>query len=307
MPGIFLAAPSAPAGPPPAPLLLPDGFDLFWDGWDGTRWELSSLERSAVSLQAGVRGLSMPPVDRYVSAGPAVAGSRWRGHRASERDVFWPLSVYAGLGQAWFDYDAAFWATMRPDKVGTWEVVQPNGTVRTLALRFVDDGAHTFDTDPGVLGWTTYGLTLVAEQPFWAGQPVKRTFAAPSPVQMFAGPGVINISSGHTLASATIPNLGEVDAWPVHTAHGPATSVEVGVGDAVVEIPFSIADGDWVRVDTAPTAQTAVDSTGADRTAELGEVGFAPVPPGTSVPLTLALVGAGRVDVDLVPLFHRAW
>ncbi len=61
------------------------GLQVTWTGWDGSVWELSSSDSPVWLTPEGTRGLSMPPVDRYTSEAPAVAGSRWRGYRVAGR------------------------------------------------------------------------------------------------------------------------------------------------------------------------------------------------------------------------------
>jgi len=302
---ILLAAPQPVALEPENPW---PGLYMTWTGWDDTVWELSE-DSSGVRLLAGTRGLSTPPFDHFTDDSPAVHGSRWRGYRSLERPVFWPLGVYGGGGtQEWLDYDRAFWRTLHPKRPGTWTVRQPSGETRTLRCRFrtVDDDA--LDVDPSLLGWGVYGVRLCAEQPFWQGQAITRSWQAAEPVDFFgAGAPSFSIGSGSTLDDASIDNTGDEPAWPVWTLHGPFTSVEVGVDGQVVEVPFALADGQSLTIDTAPTAQRAIDSAGVERTGELGEAQFAAVPAGTQVELSITMVGTGTVQAALVPLYHRAW
>lgn len=307
MTGVFLAAPSLVPTMPDAGHW--PGLEFTWTGWDGTIWNLAGGRPSGVALKPGVRGLSMPPLQRYTSGSPATAGSRWRGVRAQEREVFWPLGVYQITGsQEWLDYDRHFWRTLDPERPGVWTVTQPNGEARHLTCRFVDDGTHAFDIDPSRMGWTTYGITLVAEDPFWHGQPVNRTWSTTEATSFFgAGAPSFFISSSSVLATARIINPGDVDAWPVWTITGPTESVEVGVGDQIIEVPFGLLEGESLTIDASPTAQTAIDSHGVERTSELGRTEFAPIRPGQSEQLSLNMVGEGTVSATLTPRYYRAW
>ena len=301
---VLLAAPSAVTG---RPVDAWPGVRMTWEGWNGTVVDLTG-DDSGASLGGGVRGLSMPQSQRYASDSPSVAGSRHRGSRATDREVFWPLAVYNGLGsQEWIDWDAAFWRTMHPDKPGVWTVEQPSGQARSLRLRFIGDGNHSVGIDPSLMGWERYGIELLAEQPFWQGAPIIRSWKAEDPLPFFGGPGIITISSGSTLANATIDNPGDEAAWPVWTITGPCTSVSVGVAGRVVEVPFTLAAGEVLTIDTNPAAQTALMADGLERTAELGAADFAAVPPGESVALSTAMAGTGAVSVSVTPLYRRAW
>ncbi len=279
-----------------------------WTGWDDTLWRISGDPSSPVRLKAGVRGLDDPPWKRYSANSPSVAGTRYRGSVAEEREVFWPVGVYAAVDSTeWLALHRAFRRTLEPRRTGVWTVTQPDGEQRQLVLRYVGTGGHVSKTDPSRLGWERYGIDLVAEQPFWQGTPIVRSWKAEVPPQFFGGAGIITIASGSTLANAAIGNPGDEPSWPVWTITGPCTSVQVGVAGRVVVVPFTLAAGEVLVIDTDPSQQTAIMSTGVERTHELGAADFASVPPGESVALSLSMVGSGTVSASLTPLYHRAW
>lgn len=287
---------------------------MTWAGWDGSVWPLIYARGSGVSLRRGARGLNMPPVDRYSSTSPAVAGSRNRGSRTAERQVFWPVKIFSNAGsQAWVDVDRAFWRTMDPDRPGVWSVTSVDGTTRTLTCRFVSDGDHVLDLDPMLLGWQNYGITLVAEQPYWSGAEVARRWKTAGGTPFFGGVAggsgpPFYISSGSTMDTATISNPGDVDAYPTYTITGPTTSVSVGYAGNVVQMGV-IPAGQTRTIDTRPDRLTVVDQDGTDRWSELGALAQfdAPIPPGQEVALSLELAGTGDVSASLIPLYRRAW
>jgi hypothetical protein len=310
MASIFLAAPtfvSLPGG------LGPDqtAISHTWQAWDGTVWDLSS-GRSGVYLKAGVRGMTMPTMIRYTQKSPAVAGSIYRGTIPDERDVLWPLKVFRNSGsQDWINHNRAFWRTMHPEKTGTWVVTQPGGEYRTLTCRFVDDGqfawAGDVEVDPELAGFANYGISLVAEQPYWQGAPISINWSPAASRPFFSTSGsVFGISSSNAVFGARISNPGSVDAWPVWTVRGPFTSATVGVGNDTVTLPFTVAAGHWVQIDTDPTVQTAFDDLGVDRTPDLGSVDFAQVPPGDPSDLNVTMAGSGSVDVTITPSYYTA-
>ena len=129
--------------------------------------------------------------------------------------------------------------------------------------------------------------------------------------------------TGHTTANAAATNDGDEDAWPVWTVVGPAAAgAHVGVGGNVVEVPFAVADGKALVLDTDPRVRTALqyDYTPAagkapaafanpvDRTADLtGAVDFASIPAGGTTPLNVAFAGTGALQVEITPMYWRAW
>lgn len=293
----------------PGPVAAPGGLTMSWTGWDGSVWDLADSSVSGVVMGPGVRGLGAPPSQRFSTSSPAVAGSRFRGSRVLEREVFWPLSVLADTGLGWVDRDSAFWRTLRVDAPGSWAVTSPGGTTRTLRCRLADVDEE-FVVDPTRHGWASYGVHLVADDdPFWSGAPLVRSFSPGSPVDFFdpAGSPPFHISAGNLLATATLDNPGDVDAFPIWRVDGPTTSVTVGVDGRNIVIPITVAGGASLTVDTRPQAQTAIRSDGTDVTASLGAVDFAAVPPGAVVPLSLSMVGTGTVTATLQPRYFRAW
>jgi len=304
---------------PPAPPRTWIGLQMTWTGWDGSGWSLSDAADGTV-MMAGVRGLTMPPVVHYTTQYPSVAGARWRGHTVEPREIFWPIQVFSDTSsQGWIDRERAFWRTMRPEKTGTWTVIQPSGEERKLDCRFVDDSNQAFNQDPVLAGWSNYGITMKAEQPFWRAEPIRREWKSSggAAVPFFpAAPGDgFRISSSTTSDGAKMLNPGDVDAYPRWEIHGPVTSAVVGVGGKNIEVPFAVADGKVLVIETDPTMQTATEYTKSgldlisptDKTASLGAANFVPLPADSTATVSLTIVGSGKVALILTPLYLRAW
>ena len=314
-----------------APSTIPAPISELYSPWPGvtvtwrqgeTAWDLNSPRSGVCLLQKGVRGLSMPPIKRRTSSFPGLHGSRFDSWIADEREAFWPLLVWNDeSSQDWIKHDRAFWSTMHPDKTGTWRVAQPNGDYRELTLRYAEDGGHAFDRDPVRYGWATYGLTMVAEDPFWQGQQIKRAFGAATKRNFFGG-GAIDgsntskgspfyISAGSSMANSTIPNPGDVEAWPVWRVVGPFSAATVAVDGHQIRWPGAgtFANNNHVlRIDTRPEAQAAIyEQTGEDFTWWLDRTDFAAIPPGESRRLDITLEGSGYVECSLTPRYMKAW
>lgn len=297
----------APIPPPPMAVQAWKGVKLSWVGWDGEEWPLSDPS-SGVFLMRGVRGLGMPQFDRYSSSSPAVAGTRHRGTYTKEREAFWPAYVYSDAGSMDFlTRDSGFWHGLSPDKTGVWTAETPDGKKRSLTLRL-----SSVDEDPGndpiFRGWARYGITLIADDPFWCGETVKRSWqeqARRDFLPAAAGAGYY-VSSGSTLGSATLTNPGDVDAHVKWTVRGPFSSVSVGVGDALVTAPITAAEGQTLVIDTDPAVQAAFLD-GTDVTDQLTSAEFGVLPPGEAVPLSLTMAGTGVITAEFTPRFLRAW
>jgi hypothetical protein len=301
-----------PAQPPISVENLWTACQHTWTGWDGTEWDLSHGS-SGLALQSGVRGIRNPPIIRYSGKAAAVDGSLWRGSVTDERDVFWPLKVFTdGGSQAWIDHNQRFWKTLDESRQGTWSITQPSGVRRSLKVRYTGLDDDSDDIDPGLFGWCVYGIQMVAEQPFWQGDTIRRTFAPPPITNTFfggsGGGGVgppFYIGVGSSTDSASISNTGDVAVWPVWRVTGPTTSVTVGLAGHSIVFPMTIPDGQWIEINTAPTSQVALDQDGTDRTIQLGAVDFAEIPQGANVPLSISMTGTGSVSCTVVPLFKR--
>ena len=320
-----------PFAPPNIPAPAWGGMTMKWTGWDGSEWAISD-SRSGVVLMAGTRGLTMPPSQRVTHSSPARPGSRHEGSITYEREVFWPLKVFHGDGSlAWIERDRAFRKTLDPDRPGVWSVTQPSGETRELTCYFDNEGNQAFDTIPSLVGWARYGIYLAAEQPFWVGQPVVKAFAGSVPPDPFFepdGPQIVNIASGFSVSNARMDNPGDVESYPRWFIEGPATTASVGVGDVVVDVPFEVPAGKTLVIESDPDSigatmyDIAVSGEGlkpsdrvigvdlvnpVDMTSDLGEADFAAIPAGSQVPLSLTLVGLGKVEALLPTLWRAAW
>lgn len=314
---------------PPAPAASPwSRLRMSWTA-KGVTWPLTN-PAAGLFLLPGVRGLGSITTERHSTSSPAVAGSRHEGVSVLDRGVFWPLHIFHDQGSVeWMERDRAFWRGMDPKSLGVWEVELPDGSSRRLNLRFRDDGDHTITYDPIRYGWQTYGINLVAEQPFWEGDPVVRSWKNPEYQPFFDpnGPQIINIASSADVSKAKIDNDGDVESYARWFIDGETTTAAVGVGGLVVDVPFTVPAGKCLLIESDPDRIGATMYTvlpGApekpsqrilgvhmvnpvDRSADLGEADFAPIPAGAQVPLSLSLAGTGVVEAMLPSLYRRPW
>ncbi|WP_210416687.1 hypothetical protein [Glutamicibacter sp. ZJUTW] len=304
--GLVYAVPSMP---PPITSSFRSRVKIVWTGANGDAFDLTNWRQGVFIKQDGIEGLGSPERQDWVSAlSPFVHGQEYRGHTVIAREIFLPIYLYAdGASQAWHDMDARFWATLKPGELGTLSVETPGG-VRTISARFkAVDGA--MQRDPFYFGWAHYGITLVADDPFWYGEPVSRAWAQPETKLFFhkvTGEQLFNINSGSVLSSASFTNAGDVEAWPVWEVEGPFTQIALGVGARQVSYVASVGAGSKFVLDSDPRDQTALVN-GVDVTGDLGDYGFTPIPSGKSMPLNLSMAGTGTVHATIVPRFYRAW
>lgn len=301
---LIFAAPTPVPAPPPNPWL---GMTCVWTGADGSVWDLAEGSEG-VALQSGAEGFHEPPLTVHTSTSRAVPGERIRGWRAEARPVFWPLQVEGESADVWRDRYNRFFRSIHPQIPGTWRVGQ-GGTFRELSLTGAYGGAYRMETDPHVLGHERFGVALTAAQPYWTGQKVERgPWKAPASQDFrpAGGDPMFYISSASAFADASIPNSGDVAAFPVWQVVGPLEAIELGVGGRIIEVPFDVEDGETLIIDTDPRNVTATLD-GVDVTADLGFQPFAPVEPAEDAALHVSATGTGSVAVSLTPLFLRAF
>lgn len=302
---------AAPPLPPPAPVQAWGRMSSTWTGWDGSEWDLTNPHKSPVFLkQDGTEGMHMPSHVAWTSSSPAVHGQTFRGYSVQPREAFWPIFLYSDKGsREWLEIDAAFWRTLQPGKHGRWSVTTPYGGTRTLHVRSADNGGFAYTADPMRRGWVSYPVALIADDPFWYGEPVRQAWSEGESVDFFGGAGkapLFHISSASQFTEARISNAGDVEAWPVWTVKGPGSGITLGVGGRQIDWSGTLTAGDILVVDADPRVQSAWLN-GVDVTHQLESANFAPIPAGEDRRVSVSMVGSGSVSVEIAPRFLKAW
>ncbi|WP_181036364.1 hypothetical protein [Arthrobacter sp. B1805] len=318
--GILLGVPLAPSSLPNNQW---EDVRIIWRGVDGSTWDLTDPTSGVYLNRDGVEGLHHVDFQEWVQKSPTVPGQQFNGAQAEPRELFFPIEVYNENGSAeWAQQNDQWWKSLSPRAYGEVTVVLPGGRRFTIAARFKPKAGKAFASDPIHDGWAAYGVTLVADAPFFRGLPRAESWKAnPAPLPFFEknGPHLVNIASGHTIGSASFDNPGDEEAWPIWRAFGPLETVEVGLAGMIVDLPVVDA-GKVIVIDTDPVDQRLIQYdyvpatpgqaaqfiNPVSRTAELTRRDdFAPIPPGQKVKLQLALTGAGSVQVEITPLHWR--
>lgn len=299
---------STPPVAPPVAASQWQGATVMWFGADGSEWDLANGVGGAVLENTGTEGMHDPIITKYSSKSRVVPGNRPRGWRTEPRDVFWPVMVYTNVNSdEWKTRYQEFFASIHPENPGRWRIGH-GGKFRELELTGVYKDSHGFQHDPLIFGWEKFGVTLEAAQPYWAGDPLQLgPWKQPEIGDFFAPGGSPDffISSSQEIGRAFIENPGDVSAWLTWTAVGPLTDIEIGIGDAVAAIPFDLADGETLVIDTDPRHQTGTLD-GVDVTKQLGLLPYAAIPPGGNVEVHVEAGGLGEISAALRPLYFRA-
>lgn len=280
---------------------------------DGSNaWEITNPSLGVFLRRDGLRGLGMPKVSHMTTESPALPGASHDDLNYKPRDIFWPMQIFHdGTSAEWIERDSQFWDALDPAQEVRWTVYTLDGKSRWIDCRLDNDGDWAPEVDPTYFGWADYGIRMTANSPFWKGDPIRQSWRTTAPVDFYAdAPGVIAISSSRSLANARITNPGKVIAYPKWTIRGPIDGATVGVNGHVLEVPIALAEGEYIVLDTNPDELTVTDHTGADRYSEAGELDWLGwVPPRVSTELALTLDGdaGGKVELEIIPQYLRAW
>lgn len=298
---------------PPAPSVEAfRGLTHVLDFWDGGSIELAP-ENGAFFPLGDVGGMQMPPFERHVSTSPALAGSRLRGVRTAARTFGWNLLVYTDTSSEAFEaFDSALWHGLgHPEKVNRWTVVTPAGTRRHLDFSYAG-GVDAYGRDPHTDGWVLYQPELIADSPYWMGDPITGgpwTAGASANFYSATSGTLFFLSKSATVASAALTNPGDVASWlqiEVDAAGGAMTDITIEIGGGEIGLP-DVPLGQKLVVDTDPAAHSPALLDGVDVDGLCDPWDPRPLPPGEGVPLSITATGTGSISASFVPRYFRAW
>lgn len=202
-------------------------------------------------LMEEISGHLMPPfkrVEKWIGEVGMLTGLR-----ADVREVFLPLLVKAESLQDALRLCAKYWNPRIGD--GTLKVEDDLGNARILKCRYA--GGLEGDGRNSGPGWQKIGLRLRALQPYWQDvQYQNYVFVLDSPVLFFQSSFFpLHISKGTIDGNVTVNNPGEVEAYPLITATGPLTALEiqnVTTGKTMNFPALTMTASDILTIDTRP-------------------------------------------------------
>lgn len=305
-----------------------DTLRVEWEGWDGSRWDL--LDPRSPTFAISIAGLGQPGFTQQRTKLGSRDGTQYDGTTWDDNSV--TLTVKVGdeyppegftrrrRGAAWRELDSAFRRSFSPEHEGRLIVTTEKGS-RWLLMRLDGPLAPSEEINPAEIGTTTYVIGLTAgDQPWWIGETVEDVFGwsyddgpfldeSPNPVDTTEVG--LYIAADGDLDIARLANPGDRQAWPLWWAAGPASEVHLGVGNDYVVLPFSIAEGGRVYVDSFE--QSITDESGNSLWPLMGftdPTAFVPIPPGGKSSLYIRLIGgssSARVGVSIVPRYDGPW
>jgi hypothetical protein len=302
---------------------------IVLEGWDGSVWDLRT--GSVVLTPDGIVGLKGLAHADFVQDTALRDGQIYNGSRALPRDVMLPVLVGRGVNNEadWHELNTRWWSLMQPGRYSTLWVTAPNGSTRTLSIRFVDDGDGGSPRDPSAVRREVWPIRFVADDPWYYGDDFGRSFknggaAADEAPRNFYGGGPVTelgygppfyIARGSRQDETALVNTGDTKVWPVLEFDDALSRFKVTIGDGVIagETPkLQVLTGQTLRIETSPIRQVALlidRASGSETnvTRQLSAWGFRPIPPGATQDVRVEAESEGDYRIIALPQFLRGW
>ena len=293
------------------------GLKVRWIDHRGKVWHLTEGTEGVV-LDLSQRGLGWSELTHVFTHGDLQHAAATVGRGIHMLKV---LVGYGKTGQEYYNLAHEWWAVANsPFELGTLEVEQPNGTVRSRRLRLAESPDTTYAYDPGIgqdNGPELWALT--GDGSWWYGVEQTVTFKignvpTASTIPFYGKDGAgwpLYISAPGVARDAWMSNGGQGPMWPTYTLVGPLTSVLVGVTDyGVLSYNGNVAAGAIVTINTDPADRYVLESHSGDNRYGAVTGKYAPVPVGDRVALTIQAEGMTQESSIITtgrPAYARAF
>jgi hypothetical protein len=306
---------------------MADILRITWEGHNGKTWDL--INPTSPTFAVSIQGMGMPGFTHQWTVSGARDGQRYEGTDWNAHHL--TLTVQVGdtytapgftrrrTGADWRALDRDFRRSFSAEHEGRFVVETESGR-RHLPMRLDDVIPPPSEENPALRGTATYVIALIAgDEPMWIGEPIGAQFQWSTDTTSFfvADGGTVPddevdafISEDAAINAANLINPGDREAYPVWWAEGPVDEVQVGVGDQYVVLPFSIAEGKKVYVDSF--RETITNEQGESLWPLMGfaDAVFPPIPPEGEAALHVAMIGAtgnAKIGVTITPRYDWPW
>jgi hypothetical protein len=275
---------------------------------DGTVTDLKSLP----GVRAlGDRGLDMPPFTMVEDSVPRQAGVRLREVNTGARDVTVLFFLEQGSEDALRTFLRGLARRFDPIRGdGRLRHVAGDGTTRDLVCRYIEGLAGSRVRGEAGPNYRRGALVFRAADPYWYDTAQQSQTYTTGTVQAFLSTTFLPLAIGsdRVFGTQTVTNDGDVEAWPVWTVHGPATSVVLHntTTGQVIDLPVALTADQSVVIDTRPFRKTARRNDGANLYGSLTtDSSLWPLPLGGST-VTIEMPGASG-DSYVTLNYSRRW
>jgi hypothetical protein len=282
--------------------------------WSGREW----------IMRRGVLGLDVPPREVISESVPGLDGARLREIRTGPRTVFVPIMMVATDGynatlraqltrlRSFVDYRDVDYGTAE----GTFDLaaLTPAGG-RTLRCTYVEgmEGEYTLDGGTGTY-WQSYGVRLLAVDPYWHGDEWSTTEVALPKASPFLSNNIANpfprALSASVALGADMPVTvgGDVPSPAIVEGTGPWTSMHITSPQGLDVTVGPVGAGHTLLLDTGRQLRCLLD--GASDWSLIGDAPqWRPLPPGAAS-ISIEVAGADvntRARVHGDSLWETAW
>lgn len=296
-------------------------------GVDGTSFDLT---KGYVRLtRGGIKGLGFPRYSEQINDTPTMPGQIFNGAQADARAVWMTLRFASddpgAALPAWRDVEGAqrtFWHALSVRKYAKLAVYKDGNDGsggRFINIRLRDDADYVYSQNPHLFNGEPFVLNFVADSPYWkAVTDQVLSFQTPDEgLDYFGGNTHLGppyyVGSSRTIASGTITNPGEVEAWPIIEFRDQISAFEVPIsnGPWIAGAP-DLQAGDRLVLDTRPSKRTIYRYRAAQPTVAedgyplMSRIDMRPLQPGESTAVNATLTGSGSVTVSFTPEYERA-
>lgn len=285
-----------------------------WEGPDGSVWDLRDGSSGVQLSQGGVLGLRHSPSQVFVRTSSFVDGQEVTGWKLNPRPLELPLDIHGTSESEWFVRDRALTRAFRADRPGKLTIIDPLGGRRTISARLDSSEDDGMEDDPSSLFASTLTMPLIADDPWYYGQPLPHVFKQANSESSFypdSGYGPPFYLGPATFTGAdTLINPGDAPAWGVLELPGPAEGFSVIIGGRKISgftEGFTLPAGRTLTIDMDPRRSSALLDDGTNVTRYLTSTQFAAVPDGSSVPAEVIVYGSSEMTLTLTPRYLRAW
>ncbi|ROS28924.1 hypothetical protein EDF22_0656 [Rathayibacter sp. PhB127] len=281
-------------------------------GTNGERWDLGG-DQVHIDGSSFEGLLGDPEWEEQTQQSAGLDGQRFVGTRAQPRQGSFVAKIGWDRPAEFRSIDRRWWKSWEPSKYATLEVATEGRGSRYLDLRFRSDGRWSVDADPDLFKRARVPMDVVADDPFWRGDKLSFDFNPnKAPVDFYgrdrgqAGGPRFYRSRSIVRNAQNLFNPGDVPSPVTWTLTGPFESFELTVAGQTVALDRAVPDGQQVTVDSrnySVVLWTGAESVDLTREASWG---FASLPAGSAVPVSVLVYGTGRVKAEWTPKYRRA-
>jgi len=216
---------------------------IYWVRPDGGTLDLT--DGTTYDIRAGVDGRYMPPFEFLSDAIYTYPGEVLRTVKTKPREITLPITVYGSTVTALRENLRMLTNAFNPLLgEGKLMVVTPDSTAEIYILNCRYAGGMSLEEsyDTGSCTFRMFVATFIAHSPYW-WKPTEEEWTWTHDDADLANP-------------QTVINNGDIEAWPVWTIRGPASSVTIShlrTGKYMTITPATaLTANDCITVDTRP-------------------------------------------------------